>query len=57
MSRTDRQPMSGEPARRAAQAIERALNEEAIPPRYRALILAWAQRLPQTVESREGPQE
>lgn len=53
----DRQPMSGEPARRAAQAIERALNEEAIPPRYRALIRAWAQRLPQTVESREGPQE
>ncbi|MCC6909390.1 MAG: hypothetical protein IT430_15730 [Phycisphaerales bacterium] len=42
----DRQPMDSAPMREAAQAIERALNEEAIPPRYRELIRNWARRLP-----------
>ncbi len=42
----DRQPMDSTQLREAAQAIERALNEEAIPPRYRELIRNWARRLP-----------
>lgn len=53
----DRQPMAAEQVRRAAQGIERALNEEAIPPRYRTLIRNWARRLPQTIESQERTDE
>jgi len=49
----DRRPMAAEQVRQAAQAMERALNEEAIPPRYRTLIRNWARRLPQAVESKK----
>lgn len=46
----DRQPMNATQMREAAQAIERALNEEAIPPRYRSLIRNWARRMPKAEE-------
>lgn len=53
----DRHPMAARQVREAAQAIERALNEEAIPARYRTLIRNWARRLPQTIESQERRDE
>ncbi|GEM_PF-5040707 len=53
----DRQPMDITQLREAAQAIERALNEEAIPQRYRPLISRWARRIPKTTESSSSPAE
>jgi hypothetical protein len=53
----DRQPMSPDRVRRAAEAMERALNEEAVPPRYRQLIRNWARRLPETVEPQMNTDE
>lgn len=47
----DRQPMDPRRSRQAAQAIERALNEEAIPPRYRTLIRNWARRVSESAAS------
>lgn len=44
-------------ARRAAEATERALNEESIGPRYRDLIRRWADRLPETLEKASTPVE
>jgi hypothetical protein len=40
--------------RQAAQAIERALNEEAIPPRYRTFIRNWARRVAENTEPAPG---
>lgn len=51
----DRQPMNVTQMREAAQAIERALNEEAIPPRYRTLIRNWARRLPKVATPSPAP--
>lgn len=53
----DRQPMNIEQIREAAQAIERALSEEAIPVRYRPLISRWARRIPNAAESSSPPAE